>query len=423
MQTTIQASALSAEEKYSKGIRLYSEGRFREALAVLEDALRNAQDPRAEFWNDWGVAALACGEVEKAERGFRSALDLSPEDIQAAENLGVLLAGLGRPGEAIPFLARSVTSANGEQRAKLEQLLTGCRNRVAAETVSQSQTAFRNLVSRLESAAPAEAATHAKACTKISAVDLRSGFRNDGILKTYTIAFSPRCGSTLMSEILTAAGIGAPTEYFQNPYRTNKNFEAEKEEFMLRRLRSLVRERSANNIFGSKMSPAHRAQLDWLLEPQVANYEGIDSIFPDHRWIFVKRKDLTRQAISWFIAGETQVWHIKQNQTDSAEAKVEYNFFSILSTLKDVLADNLNWELYFQKNALFPLTLFYEDFVADKKSALRLIATHIGIGSEPLMNAALNMEGGLTKISDRYGDLYESMRERFTHDFLRIGHI
>jgi predicted O-methyltransferase YrrM len=156
METTIETSVLSAAEKHSKGVRLYAEERFREALAVLEDALSDNRDARSEYWNDWGVAALACDDARNAEKGFRRALELSPEDIQAAANLGMLLAGLDRPGEAIPFLTKSVENVGGEERAKMAQLLTGCRNRVASAALRRSQAAFQGLVSRLESTAPKE---------------------------------------------------------------------------------------------------------------------------------------------------------------------------------------------------------------------------------------------------------------------------
>src|SRR5580704_3062964 len=156
METAIEASALSSAEKHSKGVRLYAEGRFREALVVLEDALSDGGDARAEFWNDWGVAALACDDAEKAEKGFRRALELSPEDMHAVANLGVLLAGLDRPGEAIPLLTKSADKANGEERTKLTRLLAGCRNRVAAEAIRRSKHAFQELVTRLESTAPKE---------------------------------------------------------------------------------------------------------------------------------------------------------------------------------------------------------------------------------------------------------------------------
>jgi predicted O-methyltransferase YrrM len=163
METAIETSALSASEKHSKGVRLYAEGRFREALTVLEDATSDGLDARPQYWNDWGVAALACDDAERAEKGFRRALGLSPEDIQAAANLGIMLAGLDRYGEAIPFLTKSVATVSGEQREKLAQLLAGCRNRVAAAAIRRSQAAFRGLVSHLESTSPKDASKSASA--------------------------------------------------------------------------------------------------------------------------------------------------------------------------------------------------------------------------------------------------------------------
>jgi trehalose 2-sulfotransferase len=256
---------------------------------------------------------------------------------------------------------------------------------------------------------------------KMSATAFRSGFLEEGISKTYTIAFSPRCGSTLLSNVLTAAGAGKPTEYFQYPYAANEYFKDKDEQSLLRSFQSIVREYCANHLFSSKMAHDHRAHLDELLSRQIVHYEGIDSIFPDHRWIFMRRKDLIGQAISLYFAEETGVWHLRQNQSSSSVAKVQYDFFSILSRLMILLANNFNWELYFHKNALFPLTVFYEDFIADQESALKLVAAYIGVGSDSLTNPQTNAQEKLAKISDRHKELYEDLRERFTDDFLRIG--
>ena len=91
MPNAVDTCLTPAQEKHTRGGQLYAEGRFEEALAVLEEALRENPEARADFWNDWGAAALACGRADKAEQGFRRALALDPEDAQATANLGVLL--------------------------------------------------------------------------------------------------------------------------------------------------------------------------------------------------------------------------------------------------------------------------------------------------------------------------------------------
>jgi predicted O-methyltransferase YrrM len=157
MKNASENSVMSGEEKYSKGVQLCGEGRFDEALTTLEDAIRESQDARPEFWNDWGFAALACGHADKAEEGFKHALTLNPQDVQAAANLGVLLAGQDRAAEAVPFLEKAAANVGEEQRATMTQLLAECRTKMASEVLSQSQTAFRDLVSGLQPASSAEA--------------------------------------------------------------------------------------------------------------------------------------------------------------------------------------------------------------------------------------------------------------------------
>jgi trehalose 2-sulfotransferase len=254
-----------------------------------------------------------------------------------------------------------------------------------------------------------------------SAAEIRESFANDGVLKSFTTAFSPRCGSTLLTHILTAGGAGRPTEYFQVPYEGNRHFSGKMGEGVTQVFQSIIREHNANGIFSSKIAHDHRAHLDEALAEEILDYEGLDSILPDHRWIFMQRKDVVSQAISLYIAQETGVWHLKGDEINSAAGAIEYDFYSILSKLQTLLANNVNWELFFQKNALRPLIITYEDFLADRKTHLKIIAGHIGIEAESLIDVPPGSDGDLAKISERHKDLYECMRERFVDDFLRVG--
>ncbi|MCH8268974.1 MAG: hypothetical protein IH846_15805, partial [Acidobacteria bacterium] len=74
-----------------------------------------------------------------AEKGFRRALEMVPQNSQAAVNLGVFLVGLERAADAVPFLERGMAGADAkadakvdkDQRAQLVGLLADCRSRQA----------------------------------------------------------------------------------------------------------------------------------------------------------------------------------------------------------------------------------------------------------------------------------------------------
>jgi Flp pilus assembly protein TadD len=84
MDGNCDRSSLTAKDKRTLGVKLFGEGQFRDALTKLEEALGEVETVPADFWNDWGAVAFACGDFQKAESGFRKALELNPDDGQAA---------------------------------------------------------------------------------------------------------------------------------------------------------------------------------------------------------------------------------------------------------------------------------------------------------------------------------------------------
>src|ERR671933_67392 len=79
-----------AEASYLLGSTLLFEGRFAEARAPLEFA---------DAHNTLGVALINQARQEEALSAFRAALALAPQHVEANNNLGNVLAALGRTEE------------------------------------------------------------------------------------------------------------------------------------------------------------------------------------------------------------------------------------------------------------------------------------------------------------------------------------
>jgi len=79
-------------QAHQRGIELFAQGRYQEAIGCFEECLRQAET--SEVWNDWATAQFAFGRVPQAREGLKRALQLDPQNHQAAENLR-LLAALG----------------------------------------------------------------------------------------------------------------------------------------------------------------------------------------------------------------------------------------------------------------------------------------------------------------------------------------
>ena len=111
-------------ETHQRAVRLLRAGHRQKSIQLLMEALREQES--SEVWNDWATALNVWASSE-AERGYRRALELDPENRQAAANLGVLLAGQRRVAEAVPFLKRGLPRLDEPQRQAVRAILEQCQ--------------------------------------------------------------------------------------------------------------------------------------------------------------------------------------------------------------------------------------------------------------------------------------------------------
>jgi len=137
--STVTNAPQSSESSHAEGLRLFRAGRAQESVALFAQALKEHET--SERWNDWAAALETCGDFAQAEQGFRRALDLDAWNLQAAANLGVLLAKSNRLVEAISLLTRSLSGIDEEHRPAVERLLRQCRDRLEAEASSKATLA------------------------------------------------------------------------------------------------------------------------------------------------------------------------------------------------------------------------------------------------------------------------------------------
>lgn len=253
-----------------------------------------------------------------------------------------------------------------------------------------------------------------------TAQTILNGFRDTGLVKTYTIAFSPRCGSTVLSRTLAHLGLGQPTEYFQYPYDSNDFFSESCGSNVLDRFHHAVLAHVRNGIFSSKMTHDHRAHLDGHLKSQVNGYRSIDDLLPGHKWIFMRRTDAVAQALSWYVAEMSNSWHAVVAEESVEYGDIEYDFFSILSKVMIIGANNANWETQFGLLGIQPHVVVYENLVANPSREISQILKHLDVEMD-VSNIDLERDGRLKQMSKVSNDIYRSLHDRFIDDFMKIG--
>lgn len=198
----------------------------------------------------------------------------------------------------------------------------------------------------------------------------------------YCIASTPRSGSTLISRMLFATGLaGNPKEYL-NPllmeawYRINK-----KPLFLTSYLDEMKSRRtSKNGMFGMKI---HWRHLEKLSERKIPS-KNIQLIMNDFdRFIFISRKDKVSQAISYYIANSTGIFHSDQQDwlKEFEIPEPKFNAEHILKHLSDIVREEERWNIFFNHTEKPVLKIYFEDLIADYESKSNEIISFLGISA------------------------------------------
>lgn len=167
---------------------------------------------------------------------------------------------------------------------------------------------------------------------------------------TYAIATQARSGSNLLISALKETKVlGWPTEYFNRSMIQQGRFEGADGtvEQQCRLIRNSATE--PGGVCGMKLFPR---QFDWAAE-----HVHLPEWFPDIHWVWLRRRDILGQAISWEFAGQSLAW------TSFAQAARQpvYDFNKISRKLAVVSMSDARWNHYFAARRITPLEVWFED--------------------------------------------------------------
>ncbi len=158
------------------------------------------------------------------------------------------------------------------------------------------------------------------------------------VTKSYFISAMPRTGGHLLCEALESTGIaGNPTEYFEPDYETywcdRLGVSGHADYFE----KVLAFGSTPNGVFGSKviwpqLEPL-KAKLGLIHGSGISDLDLLQRTFPDLRFIWLKRRDKVRQAISYYKAVKTDIWHsVKPDSSGEQQPSCRHRLGPRLST-------------------------------------------------------------------------------------------
>lgn len=236
---------------------------------------------------------------------------------------------------------------------------------------------------------------------------------------SYIVCATPRSGSGLLCDTLWRTGLaGKPDEYFL-PENVVKNSMIWQVSTLYEYFYKVIEKGTTpNGIFGSKIMWDHvnyfRIQVfrkdHRLIQRRTSDL--LDSLFPNLHYIWIKRRDKVRQAVSFYKSLKTGIYNWREDNSPQYIEIPQFNFKAIDGLINKIRRHDTSWQNYFEKLRISPLIVTYED--------------HLEFGYEEVIKRILNYLGvkipdGLT-IKSEYRKQSDKLSEKFVylyHDALQ----
>jgi trehalose 2-sulfotransferase len=217
--------------------------------------------------------------------------------------------------------------------------------------------------------------------------------------RRYVVAFTPRSGSSWLTELLAKTKLlGQPNEWL-NPKIVARLLERYPCGSVAEYLRVLPSFHSTrNHVFGIEAS-----FYQYQLAARLVDWEEhFPPVATPH--VYLYRLDLVAQAISLYKAVSSGYFHSVQTPKAAVQAP-EYNAEMITKWLVHILDQEFQWRLYFRKRKIVPLTLAYEELSLGPEYSIRRLAHHVGVELPPSQGISTS-DSAHVKIADETNRLY-----------------
>lgn len=247
--------------------------------------------------------------------------------------------------------------------------------------------------------------------------------------KTIILCATQRSGSTLLcQDMAVTQKLGHPQEYFIN-FVKNKRIRR-LGRYWHKRLDEFRADVTPNGVFSVKVMANQVPFINQRLLDGSQNLDGTNifhafhDALQDAHWVYLKRDDVLKQAISRVILNQSQVAHaVKADAAetgfgrkhsvfdDSYNAAVEYRAKATRNLMDRIERENQFWEIFFATFGIKPVRISYEDYCRDPQPYLSRIAE--GVGETVIFNPDAR---AITKLAnEKNAEFYQ----RFSSDFLR----
>ena len=236
---------------------------------------------------------------------------------------------------------------------------------------------------------------------------------------SYLICGTPRSGSSLLCEALINTGIaGQPEEYFLpgNELLWRERWGTLSYADYLAKV--IERCTTPNGVCGVKMMWGYFddfvrkvRQLPGRDDKKLSVNDLMQDIFPNLHYIWIKRHDTVRQAVSQAKAVQTNVWKIVTEAKPLLTVKPVFSFRQVDFMVQQLEMEEAGWTRYFTDNGIQPFIVVYEDFVQKYEETAMQILQYLDIsGREYLKFAPRQMKKQADGESEQWVQRYHFLK-------------
>jgi trehalose 2-sulfotransferase len=256
--------------------------------------------------------------------------------------------------------------------------------------------------------------------------------------KTYIICTNPRSGSWLICDGLASTSVaGNPSELFHDQeieehraqWRMDNPTDLTLEDYLRVALPESI---TSNGVCGIKLQYLQFEELPHKVQalggPRgMSPAELLSAMFPDAKYIWLRRRDKVRQAISLYIAWETNEWWSVSGSSWSqtvhrsgkspyprrieANKNPQFDPIAIAGWETELREEDRKWQAFFETNAITPLVIDYEDVVSDYSGTITKVLEWLGIPSAESISIPLpRLRRQSNARSDEWVDLYTAFK-------------
>jgi LPS sulfotransferase NodH len=171
---------------------------------------------------------------------------------------------------------------------------------------------------------------------------------------------------------------------------------------------------TANGVFATKLMFNQLSDVEQhaVALPELAGLTGselLERLFGGPSYVWIRRVDKVRQAISLWRALQTGTWRLESSADHDGKSNPQYSFDGIEHLRRRLTADDGGWARFFAGSNLEPLELHYEaDIEADPAGAVSAVLAHLGVELPP----GWAPETAMVRQADELNDAWQTAYDR-----------